>query len=255
MSLGLGKEKSNSKQSSSSTPTVPTMFAAPWGDYASRVGQLIGSPNLGAQAPTPQQNAAFGFGGSEGTKGLGTLMGYRPGQIATTDLSKYTNPWESSVVDASLNDNERAREIAINQGQAQATAQGAFGGSRHGVVDSLTNQDYLRNAGSLASNLRMAGYQNAQDMAGRDISTDLAGAGVRMNAANAQAVNQRADTGLQADLGEQLRQLMAKTNPMSPEYLQMMGSLLGQIPLDQFTGVNSFGKSSGTNIGANLSWK
>ena len=55
------------------------------------------------------------------------------------------------TIDRSLGDLERSRQGAINAGQADATAAGAFGGSRHGVADSLTNREFADSAGNLSS--------------------------------------------------------------------------------------------------------
>ena len=56
------------------------------------------------------------------------------GQIAGTNLGAYTNPYESQVVQQSLSDLERSRLMQQNQLGAQASAAGAFGGSRQGIA-------------------------------------------------------------------------------------------------------------------------
>lgn len=76
-------------------------------------------------------------------------------------LSDYLNPWTEQVVDAALSDLERQRQMAIAQTQGQAALSGAFGGSRHGVADSLTNAEAMRAAGALGANTRAAGFNTA----------------------------------------------------------------------------------------------
>lgn len=223
----MGSKKTKSTQVS--TPNVPDWIQKPQQQFADKLGGLM-SEGGWASANTPataQQTKAWSYGGSPIDQGL---MNFNPGTIAGSNLSAYTNPWETSVVNSSLADNERARQMAIQGGQAQATAAGAFGGSRHGVADSLTNEDYLRNAGSLASQLRMAGYSNAQDMAQRDIGNRLSGAQFRLGAQGVNADNARADASLMASLGEQQRQYDARSNPNSIESLQALSSLMQYNP-------------------------
>jgi hypothetical protein len=107
------------------------------------------------------------------TTGILNGPGVTAGQISDTDLSKYLNPYTQDVIDTSLGDLERSREIQRVADQQSATAAGAFGGSRQGVADSLTNDSYLRNAASTAANLRSQGYNTALGAAQTDISNKL----------------------------------------------------------------------------------
>jgi hypothetical protein len=96
-------------------------------------------------------------------------------QDAVGRISQYLNPWTDEVVNASLADQERQRQIAIASGQARATAAGAYGGSRHGVADSLTNEAALREAGMLSANARAAGFNTALGAATGDANRNLQG--------------------------------------------------------------------------------
>jgi hypothetical protein len=102
---------------------------------------------------------------------------------AAAKMGQYQNPYEDQVVQSALADQEIQRQRAIMQGQAQATAGGAFGGSRHGVMDSLTNEAAIRAAGATAGNLRSQGFQFAGQMGAADANRDL----------QAQQGNQQAD--------------------------------------------------------------
>ena len=110
------------------------------------------------------------------------------GQIASTNLGAYTNPYESQVVQNSLNDIERARQMQANQLAAQASAAGAFGGSRAALMQSELGRNSLNQAAQTAAQLRQAGFQNAQQLAGQDI-----GYGLQANLAN-QGANLQAGT-------------------------------------------------------------
>lgn len=144
------------------------------------------------------------------------------GQIAGTDLSAYTNPYESQVVGQSLSDLDRARQMQAMQLNAQATRAGAFGGSRQALMQSELGRNYLDQAARTASGLRQAGFQNAQQLAGQDIASrmqaDLAnqGASLQAGTTNAQLAqqinlaNQAARNNMsQFNIGNQLQAALA----------------------------------------------
>ena len=91
--------------------------------------------------------------------------------IAGSDLSQYENPYTKDVINASINQNERAREIAGVSDAQHADAAGAFGGSRSGVVSALTNEAYDRNNQTNIAALNSANYNQAQSAAATDAST------------------------------------------------------------------------------------
>ena len=79
-------------------------------------------------------------------------------------VQQYMNPYESQVVQNTLADLERARQMQTSQEGAAATAARAFGGSRQGVTRSLIDEAALRNAGNLAAQLRQTGFAQAQNL-------------------------------------------------------------------------------------------
>lgn len=95
------------------------------------------------------------------------------GQIAGADLSAYINPYESQVVQQSLSDIDRQRQMEQMQRSAQAGAAGAFGGSRHGIAEAETSRAYAEQAAKTASGLRQAGFDRATTLAGQDIGTRM----------------------------------------------------------------------------------
>ena len=58
-------------------------------------------------------------------------------------------------------DIERQRQMAINSMGDQAQAAHAYGGSRHGVADALTNEAAFRQGGLLSAQLRSQGFTTA----------------------------------------------------------------------------------------------
>ena len=134
------------------------------------------------QQPNVFGAAAQGMGQAGVTAGMETM--YRPQTIAGTDLSAYTNPYETQVVQNTMSDLDRQRQIEANQLAAQATARGAFGGSRDALMQSELSRNYGTQMANTAAQLRQAGFQNAQQLAGQDIGYGLQGSQNRLNAAS-----------------------------------------------------------------------
>lgn len=115
----------------------------------------------------PQGMQAATLGPVERMQAVGQVADINaPGQIdvnqlATTDFSAYMNPYNQQVVDLAGQDIERQRQMANNQLGAQASAAGAFGGSRQGVAESLTNAEFARQAAQTSAGLRQQGFQTA----------------------------------------------------------------------------------------------
>ena len=272
--MGLSNSKTKTKSSSTgtatTTPNVPDWIQTPAQGFYGQVGGMLNrGPGAVSDLTAQAMASAGGLGANQGmgdamnaTRGL---LNFAPGsvqagQLRDTDLSGYMNPYEDQVVGNSLRDLDRFRQGAITSNQGSATMSGAYGGSRHGVADSETNRGFIDQAGSLAAGLRQAGYNNAQQGAMFDINNrfsadqfnstqDLAGAGLRLGAANqlgqqglGQDANTRANIGTQAALGE-------GTDPIQRQiaYLRQISELLGINP-GQFIGqtINQSGSSSGT---------
>lgn len=107
------------------------------------------------------------------------------GGIAAGGIGNYMNPYTGEVIDAALGDLDRSRQMTQNQNAASATAAGAFGGSRHGVVEAETNRAYADQASQMAAQLRNAGFQTALGASQNDLARALA----------AQQSNQQVDYG------------------------------------------------------------
>ena len=112
-------------------------------------------------------------------------MGQGPGTIGS-----YMNPFTSQVRANALADLETARQSAIQQTGERAMQARAFGGSRQGVAEGITNLGFARQAGTLGTQLNEAAFNNAVQLQAADLARQQA----------AQAANQQA--GLQ---GAQLR--------------------------------------------------
>jgi hypothetical protein len=89
-------------------------------------------------------------------------------QYSDVDMSKYQNPYDSSVVDSTINDLMRVRGLNSANIKSQAEAAGAWGGDRAVVADSLANESADRTAASTIANLRYQGFNSNAQLAQND---------------------------------------------------------------------------------------
>lgn len=141
---------------------------------------------------------------------------YQPGQIQASQanlgmtgpgsIGSYMNPYTSQVRENALADLESARRAAIQQTGERATAARAFGGSRQGVAEALTNAGFAKQAGTLGTTLNEAAFNNAMQMQQADIARQQAA-----DLANQQAGLQGAQlrTGAAGQLGSLAAQQQA----------------------------------------------
>jgi hypothetical protein len=80
-------------------------------------------------------------------------------------IQQFMNPYENEVVQRSLADVGGALQTQQLQNRQAATAAKAFGGSRQGVAESLTNAAALKQAADTAAQLRSQGYGQAAQLA------------------------------------------------------------------------------------------
>jgi len=169
-------------------------------------------------------------------------------QIAGSDLSAYMNPYETQVVDTALGDIERSRQMAQNTLGAQATAARAFGGSRQGIAEAETNRAFADQAASTASALRQAGFTQAQQMAGQDISTQMQ-ADLANQAQNLAAQSQTAGNVLAAQQANQAAQNMASQFGAGAQNAASMQNAAAINAARSF-GAGAQNQMTGMNVGA-----
>ena len=120
-------------------------------------------PSAATPAPTPagpqyapmaQPTGGFDVNRA-GANALQQAIGGTQRAIGGTGL--FTN----YVTNQTLSDLERQRQMQQNQIGAQASSAGAYGGSRHGVAEALTNEAFARQGAQTFGNLQL-GQQQAQ---------------------------------------------------------------------------------------------
>ena len=139
----------------SQAPTVPATDGGNRGGMSQQPAQ----PNIFEQSAGAYSNALNA-----------TQMGMNaPIQNIASGMSRYQNPYEQQVVDTTLQDLERQRQMQINDVGSSATAAGAFGGSRQGVMEAETNRAAQDVAARTAAQLRSQGFTQAANLSGQDI--------------------------------------------------------------------------------------
>lgn len=262
-----GGTKNNTTATTVQTPQVPGWLQTPYQNLATAADTFINMPSSNFTTPeSALQTQAFQRAGNPASSvNPSAYQAYTPqqvqaGQLAGTDLTPYTNPFQSQVIDQALADIDRVRQGEIAQNNASATKANAWGGSRHGVVDAGTNEAALRSSASTSAALRAQGYADAQRLAQGDIDrryqADVFNEGQRFNASqynlnaeNMRANNYRADTEQMAQLGGQQRDIAQQNNPYV-SWLSQLGAyaqLLGNIPVNAFTGQTQTQTGSGTS--------
>lgn len=188
----------STSQKSTSTNTVnPAQMAQYQQNYTQAQGAAgILNPITGQPVTPGTPAAATAAANAPGAQPLSAatsastgLLGFNPGSLATTDLTPYENPYTNDVINTTIADQDRSRQIANVGNDQAATAAGAFGGSRSGILDAQTNDAYDRNTGSMIANLNQANFTQAQGAAQNDIQTKLATGQLQLNAAG-QLVNE-----------------------------------------------------------------
>jgi hypothetical protein len=110
----------------------------------------------------------------------GNLNMAQQGTIASgmgPNMQQFANPYQNQVIDRTQQDIERQRQMATNTLGAQASAAGAFGGSRHGVAEGITNEGFARQAANTFANQRQQGFDTALGAAQRQQGIGLQASG------------------------------------------------------------------------------
>ena len=175
--------------------------------------QGYNNATTGSQGYGAQNAAAGGYGGANtaGSTYTAERTGSSPGvsaqnvsagQLSNTNLSPYMNQYQSEVIDNTLGDMDRARQLQMQDTGARASASGAFGGSRHALAEAENNRNFFDQAGQTAASLRQSGFNQAQGMAQQDIASAMQ-ANLANQGANLQAGSLTANLAQQSALANQ----------------------------------------------------
>lgn len=129
------------------------------------------NPNMVQAAANPYNQASTAQQASMARVGQGM------NQTAAGGIAAYQNPYEQAVVDKTLRDVGGAAQMGLNTLGAQASAAGAFGGSRHGVAQAEAMKGYQQQALDKVGALRQQGFNTALGASQADLNRQLGAAG------------------------------------------------------------------------------
>jgi hypothetical protein len=239
MSKG-GSDTQTSTQKSSVDPQIKAAYLGNL-DYARDIANQTGTRQFAGLDPYYQMGEAQIAGAAQGGLGmqnLDTSAAATAQQLAQPDManiSNFYNPYQQQVIDATMSDMERARQGAVQQIGQQANAARAFGGSRHGIAETMANQEFARNAGSTLANLRSQGFNTAANMMQQSNAQRLAAAqqlaGLGQQQTAMQMAGGQAMMGLGGTRQQFAQQQMDAARNLGLERLGIMQSALGlQMP-------------------------
>lgn len=101
---------------------------------------------------------------------LADMMGLGSQEFSGDALKKYMDPYQDQVIGGIQGDFAKQRDAALTAGAQAATAAGAFGGSRSGVLQAEALKDVNANEANTLAALRSRGFSDAADRFGADRS-------------------------------------------------------------------------------------
>jgi hypothetical protein len=175
--------------------------------------------------------------GFDATRNMfGQSMGYNPRRslnalanmsapsILDRNIGAYQNPYTQQVVDTTLADLDRSRQMAVSRDQDRAIGAGAFGGSRSGVLEAETNRAFADQAARTAAGLRQGGFDRATSLAGQDINREIGNRGFQAGLFGNQLADQYNNLGLLSGIGGQQQQFQQQAlNQAYGQYADAMG--------------------------------
>lgn len=176
-------------------------------DMAPQTQQAINTAASGGSAGADQYNAA--------QAGYLGVMGQQPqqvnaGQLSSTNLSPYMNPYTQSVINSTLPIMQQNLGLQQIGNQSQAAGANAYGGSRQAIQQGITQSQGAMNMANMAAQLNQANYGQAVGQAQSDISQNMNAQLANQQAQQNQgALNLQGATGL-ANLGNQAQLSQAR---------------------------------------------
>jgi len=190
---------------------------------------------------TPTQQSALANLAQAGLQGPGVsavdaardIAQYQTQPLAQA-MTQFYNPFQKQVIDTAMQNIETQRQLQQQQNAANAIRARAFGGSRQGIVEGLTNQAALMAAGQTAGQLASQGFTQAGQLGAQDIQNRLAQAGqlASLGAAQQAIRQQQAQQALSAG-GTQQAMNQANLDLAYQDFLRQQGYPLQQLGILQ----------------------
>ena len=136
--------------------------------------QAATQAGLGALTFDPTTGAVTGAGQGTGVAGYQPFLQQAQQYSGPQAYQQFMSPYQQDVINTTLSEYDRQRQIAQQGIASQAIQAGAFGGGREGVQQAEFGSQTLQNRAALQAQLLQQGYQSAQQAAGTAFSQQQA---------------------------------------------------------------------------------
>jgi hypothetical protein len=213
---GLGGQAGNYQQGLSSA-TDPNVFQS--GNYTS------GLPNF-ANPNANVSNVNQGLRSTTFSNANAGLTGAKDYNRNFQDLvNQSNNPYQDQVVNQTIADLNRARQMTQNQIGGQAAKAGAFGGSRQALLEAENNRNFADRTAAAVGQLRQQGFESAANRAQQENLQRLGlTASDTQNVRGLQSQGNLAAQGLTAQDAQNVRGLQSQGG-LAAQGLQSQGAL------------------------------
>jgi len=120
---------------------------------------------LGSLSFDPTTGAVTSVGAGTGISGYEPFLQQAQQYSGPQAYQQFMSPYQQQVIDTTLSEFDRQRQMALAQQQAQAVAGGAFGGAREGVQRAEYGAQTLQDRAALQAQLLQQGFGQAQQAA------------------------------------------------------------------------------------------
>jgi len=185
----------------------------------------------------------FGASSNAMQQGAQTTANMTDPNAYMNSINSFMNPYQSQVLDQSLQRLGTDRSMAMNDIKASAAQQGAYGGSRQGVIEGTMMGQFDQNASEMISGVNRQGYLDAAGLAGNNAAimggaaNNLFGQGLQGYGMGQQSMENQASVGAQQQ--QFLQQLLGQAGNQYEGYtqhpynmLQLMAGTLAGNPLN-----------------------
>ena len=131
---------------------------------------------MAAPTAAPAQSQGFNVNQAAASGLQQAFPRYTDDAMQAPNIGQFMNPYTRQVTQNTLADLERQRQMQMNTLGAQASGARAFGGSRHGVAEALTNEGFARQGAQAFGNLQQQGFNTALQAAQAQQGRQMAGA-------------------------------------------------------------------------------
>jgi len=129
--------------------------------------QAAAQAGLGSLTFDATTGAVTGMGQGTGIAGYQPFLDQAAAYSGPTAYQQFMSPYQQDVIDTTLSEFDRQRQIQQQQIGSQAVQQGAFGGAREGIQQAEFSSQSLQDRAALEAQLRQQGFQQANILAGQ----------------------------------------------------------------------------------------